>query len=409
LLAKGKNGDWREFFYDRITFPIRDASGSVIGFSARKYKETTLGGKYINTPETPLFKKSHVLFGLNYCRRRIAKERRAIIVEGQIDALRLIQEGFNITVAGQGTAFGEGHLKELMNLGINTVYLAFDGDNAGQEAILKVGNLFQKSGVEVLIPSLPEGSDPDSLLREYGPEGFYNLLEKSIDYLSFLIRYYSRQLNLDSPAAKAELVHTIAARIREWEDPLMVHESLRKLSKLTHVPEETIGVGIEHIPQIYIKRSASVGELNVDPDRILEMDLLRWLLLMGESFPHFIEIAKINLQPIHFRVSICRLIYQTYLDAATQQNSLDLLSVAIDLDDAEAQMLMSDILQKMVNKEKAEEHFLETIQKLLDRHWMFEREEIRMKIHSGRYSDEEVLQLAKQFDDLKKHPPKAQR
>ena len=149
LLQAREGGGFRDFFSDRITFPIRDASSTVIGFSARKYKEETFGGKYVNTPETPLFKKSKVLFGLNYSRKRIAKDRKAIIVEGQIDALRLIQAGFNFTVAGQGTAFGEGHVKELTTLGINQAYLALDGDDAGQQAAYKIGNLFQKEGVEV--------------------------------------------------------------------------------------------------------------------------------------------------------------------------------------------------------------------------------------------------------------------
>src|SRR5262249_31718360 len=89
LLSKG-----REFFSDRITIPIRDAVGAAIGFTARKYKTDTFGGKYINTQETTLFKKSKVLFGLSYSRKTIAKDRKCIVVEGQIDALRLISSGF---------------------------------------------------------------------------------------------------------------------------------------------------------------------------------------------------------------------------------------------------------------------------------------------------------------------------
>ena len=151
LLTSTKEGQWRDFFSDRIMFPIHSHSGEVIGFSGRKYKEETFGGKYVNTPETALFKKSRVLFGLNYSRKRIAKERKAIIVEGQIDALRLIQTGFNVTVAGQGTAFGEGHVKELMILGVNQVFLALDADKAGQEATAKIGHLFQKEGIDVKV------------------------------------------------------------------------------------------------------------------------------------------------------------------------------------------------------------------------------------------------------------------
>ena len=137
LMHVAESGRRRDFFGDRITFPICDASGMVIGFSARKFKEETFGGKYINTPETPLFKKSSVLFGLSYSRQRIAKERKALIVEGQIDALRLIDEGFDFTVAGQGTAFGEDHVKELVHLGVSHVLLAMDGDEAGLKAAAK--------------------------------------------------------------------------------------------------------------------------------------------------------------------------------------------------------------------------------------------------------------------------------
>ena len=111
------------FFSDRIMFLIQNSSGEVIGFSGRKYKEETFGGKYINSPETVLFKKkSRVLFGIHFSRKRILKERMALIVEGQIDALRLIEAGFNFTVAGQGTAFGEEHAKEVIQLGINKVF-----------------------------------------------------------------------------------------------------------------------------------------------------------------------------------------------------------------------------------------------------------------------------------------------
>ena len=235
--------------------PIRDAVGAVIGFSGRKYKADTFGGKYVNTPETILFKKSKVLFGLSYCRKTIAKERKALIVEGQIDALRLIDLGFDWTVAGQGTAFGEDHVKELVHLGVRSVYLAFDGDTAGQEAAFKVGHLFSKEGVEVNVLSLPEKCDPDLMLMEKGPDEWKKIVETSGDYLSFMVRYFSKSINANTPAGKNELVLTIAKKIREWDHPLMIHESLRKLAKIANTPESLIGAPEDNVPQIYIKRS----------------------------------------------------------------------------------------------------------------------------------------------------------
>lgn len=406
LLSEGKDGQLRSFFHDRIIFPIHNPSGDVIGFSGRKYKEDTFGGKYVNTPETPLFKKSRVLFGLNYSRRRIAKERKAIVVEGQIDALRLIQTGFDITVAGQGTAFGEGHVKELTALGINQVFLALDGDSAGQEAVQKIGNLFQKEGIEVKVVQMPPGGDPDSFLMERGPEAFLHLLEDSIDYLTFLVRHLSRHLNMESPAGKNELVQQISKQIRSWEHPLMVHESLRKLAHMTKIPEDIIGVGQDAVPNLYIKKSASIGAQTVDPDRILEGDLLRWLLLVGSSRPDFIDIIRNNVQPEDFLVPVCRNFYETYVACREEGLPTDLLFLLNKMDDTEGQLFMQELMQKKVNKERADMHLIETIQRMLDRNWMQKSEELRMKISSGQCSDEEASALAKQFGELKRNAPK---
>ncbi|MBI3508144.1 MAG: DNA primase [Chlamydiia bacterium] len=400
LISKG-----RTFFSDRITIPIRDTVGAIIGFSARKYKMETFGGKYINTPETVLFKKSKVLFGLSFSRKMIAKERRAIVVEGQIDALRLIYSGFAWTVAGQGTAFGEEQAKELIHLGVRQVYLALDGDAAGQEAAVKIGHIFQKEGIDTLVILLPEKCDPDQVLQERGAEEWQKMLDSSIDYLTFLVQHFSKSLNLQSPAGKNELVQTIAKRIREWDHPLMIHESLRKLARLTHTPESILAIQEDHVKPLYIKRAASVTFAEIDPDRILEADLLRWLFLMGDSCPDLAKIARANLLPEHFRVMAARILFEKYFAALEANLPRDLLSLAIDLEQAEQRLFLAEVLQKRVNRERAVECFIETVQKLLERHWMHQREEIKLKIYSGTCSEAEVLELARQFDELKRARP----
>lgn len=396
----------RDFFSDRIMFPIHHSTGDVIGFSGRKYKEETFGGKYVNTPETALFKKSRVLFGLNYSRKRIAKERKAIVVEGQIDALRLIQAGFNLTVAGQGTAFGEGHVKELVNLGVNQVYLALDSDKAGQEAAVKIGHLFQKEGVAVHVAALPLGQDPDSFLCKNGADAFLKILHESSDYLGFLVKHLSQEFNLQAPAGKSELIQNAVKLIREWDHPVMVHETLRKLAHMMKIPEDYVGVGREEIPHVYIKKTASIGMQTVDPNRILETDLLRWLILLGQEQPRLLDLARTNLNKEDLHIGVCQKIYTLLMENYANHHPSDLLSLAIDLDDAESQLVLSDLAQKKVNRERAEQQFIETIQRILDRNWMERREEIKIKIHSGQCSDDEAIALAKQFDDLKRNPPR---
>jgi len=387
LIKTIANGKKRVFFSNRITFPILDGAGSVIGFSGRKMTEETFGPKYINTPETPLFKKSRTLYGLSFSRRRIAKEKRAIVVEGQIDALRLIQAGFNFTVAGQGTAFTEDHVKELLNLGITEVFLALDGDDAGIEASSKVGDLFQKQGIEVRVISMPHGMDPDTVLKEEGPLAFTKLLEESQNYLNFLIDYFSRDVDLTSPSQKNHLIQTIVTRIRGWDHPLMVHESLRKLARLTQVPEKLVGVGQEELRRsTYIKKEGRLSEIEVDPNRVIETDLLRWLFLLGDSKEKLLHIIKDNLRPMHFTTTICRRLFSIYLENLEEQKATDLLSIANNLESAEEQLVFSEIVQKKVNTDRSEEGVIETVTKLLQHHWMEEREKIKIQIQSGRCS-----------------------
>jgi DNA primase len=406
IFSVGTNGQMRDFFTDRIMFPILHHTGEIIGFSGRKYKEETFGGKYINTAETVLFKKSRILFGLHFSRKRIAKERRALIVEGQVDALRLIQFGFNFTVAGQGTAFGEGHVKELLLLGVNQVFLALDSDNAGQEAAVKIGHLFQKEGIDVHIVSLPSGQDPDSFLRDRGPKVFANLLENSGLYIHFLVKQLCKNRKIESPAVKNEVIQDIAKMIREWNHPVVVHETLRQLAHIFQVPEEMVMVDQNQLPHTYIKRTAHLGNgmQPIDPNQILETDFLRWLLLYGHAQPRLIELAFDHMRKEDLHVPSCQKIFALYHEQKQASGSCDLLSLAIHLD-GEAQELLSNLGEKKVNKERAEAQMMETIKKILDRNWMEKREKIRMEIQTGQCTEELAIELSKQFDDLKRNPP----
>lgn len=394
----------RDFFTQRITFPITDPFGSTIAFSARKFREGGYGGKYINTPETPVFKKSQTLFGLSYSRQRITKEKRALIVEGQLDALRLIHAGLNFTVAGQGTALGEGHVKVLIDLGITEAFLALDGDEPGAQAAVKIGNLFQKKGVGVSVITLPEGSDPDTLIRSEGAEAFLKRLGDSQDYLTFLVAHFSRSFDLNSPAQKNQMIQTITGMIKAWDEPVMIHESLRKVAELTKVPEGVVGVG-SSTNRGMIPRFGFAEKTLVDPDRILEVDLLRWLILRGSDEPRLVEMAKLNLTGDHFRNAQCGRLYTFFLEQHAKGASCDLIAFGSALEQEEDQTLLAQVVQKRVNLQKAEAGLTEVIHRLLIREWMEKREAIKAKIQSGECSDVEVLELAKEFDTVKKVTP----
>lgn len=388
----------RPFFSERITFPIRDRLGSVIGFSARKIREETFGGKYINSPETPLFKKSRVLYGIYECRKRIASESKAIIVEGQIDALRCIHAGFNYTLAGQGTAFGEEHVNEVITLGAKKVYLLLDGDTAGRAATAKIGDLFQKRGIDVAVVALPDGNDPDSILQAEGPPGLQNRLDSAICYLTFLVDHLSAHKDLNLPAVKNEIAETISAQIRGWEGDLLIYESLKKLANLLKVPETLLGVHHAFVSPTFYKRRERAPMLAIDSDRILEGDLLRWLFLLGQSRPDFISLAEKHLVEEHFKTPICRTLFTNYLASSEGR---DLLSLGLSIEDEQERGWLNELMQKKVNVARAEEGFKEVVQRLLQRDWLAKREAIRLHMQSGSCSEPELQELARSFDSLK--------
>ncbi|MCH9613035.1 MAG: DNA primase [Chlamydiia bacterium] len=405
ITKKDAKGKVYPFFSKRITFPITDNLGRIIGFSARKINEETFGPKYVNTSETAVFKKSKVLFGLSYSRRRIAKEHRAVIVEGQIDALRLIQEGLNITVAGQGTAFGQEHVNQLVKLGIHRVDLAFDGDNAGKEAAIKVGHMFQKEGVDVSVICFPPGLDPDGVLCEGGIEAFMGYMDRGIDYLNFLVDFHSENVNTQTPAGKNQLVKMISDKIHEWEHPLMVHEGLKKLANILQVPENVIDQKRGSAPPIAMRTQMSIGSVNIDPDRILEVDLLRWIALVGQSDQSLVELICKNIHPDDFLVAACKRIYTKCLEVFEAEQSLDLIHIITSLEDTEERLFLSEILSKKVQADRAQEGVTRGIEKILQRNWLLKRESIKTRIQRGGHTEDQLLSLAKEFDELKKNPP----
>ena len=401
-----RGGQVRDFFQERITFPIHDATGSCIGFSARKIRDEVFGGKYINTRETPLFKKSKVLFGLHHSRKRIAKEGHAIIVEGQLDALQLIYHGFDYTVASLGTAFGEDHVRELQRLGATRVYLLFDGDKAGREAAIKTGHHFQKAGIEVMVAVVDSDMDPDLLLAKEGPCAITRELLASKEYLAFLIHELSQKYNPQSPAEKQKIVDEVKAKVAEWTNSVMVHESLKKAARILGLPEDLVGLDLPQRGAV-AKQSAVVTPLkSIDPNRILETDLLRWLIVCRDMLPEMLHVVQKNLSIDDFKEPLSQMVYKEILQKAEEGKPFDLVECAPQAEAEEFSDYLSLILNKKVNREKARDLFVNTIQKIKERNWMQERELIKVKIHSGMAGDDEVLALARRFDELKKSPPK---
>ena len=194
LLKARDNGGFYDTFRDRVLFPIRDEQGRTVAFGGRILPGSDNPAKYLNSPETPLFSKSRVLFGLDLAKKRIVETRTAVVFEGYADAAMAHQYGVTNGVAVLGTALTPEHVQTLRRLA-DRIVLLFDADAAGGMAAKRSVELFLRESVEVAVAELPAGVDPDEFLQEHGKEAFEQRIDKAADALTFYWRQMHRQFD----------------------------------------------------------------------------------------------------------------------------------------------------------------------------------------------------------------------
>ncbi len=223
LARKGQRG-LIDMFRGRLMWPIRDLTGETIAFGARKLDPNEDSPKYLNTPETPLFKKGQVLYGADLAKREIAKMRQAVIVEGYTDVMACHLSGIPTAVATCGTSFGEEHVKVLRRLIMDTegsdgeVIFTFDGDAAGRKAALRAFGLEEKFATQTFVAVQPDGLDPCDLRLKNGPEAVRELVARRVPLFEFAIRSVLSKHNLDTTEgqlAALDEAAPIVARIKD--------------------------------------------------------------------------------------------------------------------------------------------------------------------------------------------------
>ncbi len=198
LCKSGKNGRLYDIFRNRLVFPLIDVNGDVLGFSARRLNEED-DRKYVNTSDTPAFKKSKFVFGLNIAKNSGTGS--LIMCEGCMDAVALHQAGFNNAVATLGTAITSEQARLIARVA-NQVYLSYDGDKAGQNATLKGIRLLNEVGVSVKILSMGDMKDPDEYIKRYGKEAFKRVIEGSTGQIDYKLNEIASRYNMDVPEEK---------------------------------------------------------------------------------------------------------------------------------------------------------------------------------------------------------------
>lgn len=241
----------RNRFYGRLMFPICDHMGRVVAFSARVLDKASSPAKYVNSPETAIFKKSHILYALDKAQRAIANSphREAIICEGQIDVIRCHACGFPRAVASEGTAFTAEHAKLLHRYADSVVEL-FDSDKAGRKAAIRTAGILLAEGLPVRIATLPEGEDPDSFLLKHPQEDFQKILDEAQDVVPFQIAYLkANESDPDGTGAAGRIVKEVLQTIAVCRNAVHRERMQQDLAKLMQLSMETIRDEMEGVQE----------------------------------------------------------------------------------------------------------------------------------------------------------------
>jgi DNA primase len=216
-------------FRDRIMFPICNDVGEVIAFSGRLLQDEEGAAKYLNSPETALFRKGSVLFGLDKSKRGLIEADCAVVCEGQLDLISLFESGITNVVAPQGTAFTEAQARILKRF-VNEVVLCFDADAAGQKAAERSLDALLQNDLIVRVAEMPAGEDPDSLVRREGKTAFEKRIADARDFFDYWIERETANVDLNSLSAKMEVARTVAETVSHVHDPVMRGEVINKIS-----------------------------------------------------------------------------------------------------------------------------------------------------------------------------------
>ncbi|HEX6968586.1 MAG TPA: DNA primase [Micromonosporaceae bacterium] len=235
LARQGRSGSLVDRFRRRLLWPIRDLTGDVIGFGARKLFDDDDGPKYLNTPETPIYKKSHVLYGIDQAKREIAKRGQAVIVEGYTDVMACHLAGVPTAVATCGTAFGSGHIGVLRRLlfdadGSGEIIFTFDGDAAGQKAALRAFEEDQRFVGHTFIAVSPDNMDPCELRLAKGDLAVRDLIARREPLVDFAIRQVISRFDLDTVDGRVEAMRRAAPLVAKIKDQEKRPEYVRKLA-----------------------------------------------------------------------------------------------------------------------------------------------------------------------------------
>lgn len=239
IVPRQSSDGYYDRFRNRLMFPICNEQGHVVAFSGRTIEKDFEGGKYVNSPETPIFKKSSILYALHLAKQPMQKQGFAILCEGQLDVIAMHRAGFENTAAPQGTAFTIEQASKIKRFA-NSLYIAFDSDSAGKKAAFRAIDIALPLGFDVRIISFPSGKDPDELLKTHGPEAIAQAVNSAESFFNFIFREAAANNDISTAEGKGRAVEEMLNFLNKVQSSVTRSSYVSQLSGLLKISENAV-------------------------------------------------------------------------------------------------------------------------------------------------------------------------
>ena len=301
IIKKEETGRHYDRFRGRLMFPICDEQGRVVGFSGRVLSGDEKTAKYVNSPETPIFTKSKIFFGLDKSKRAILDAGFAIICEGQLDLIACFTNGVQNIVAPQGTAFTESHARIIKRYA-NEVVLCFDSDNAGQNAIVRSLDHLLASGLAVRVAVVPSPHDPDSFIKSNGGAAFNELIKNAAGFFDYYLNRLCATNEINSDKGRLVILKSMAESVHKTGNSVLVDTYAQKTALRLGVPPESVRAEFKKNPAPHNAPRAreeesfesTEPEVEIAPPSLIELHLLKLLLLHDELVANALPNLDVN-------------------------------------------------------------------------------------------------------------------
>ena len=356
VIEKEEGSNIYDRFRGRVIFPIQDAHGSVIGFGGRAISESDQP-KYLNSPETPLYQKSQVLFGMNLAKQAIRKEDQAILVEGYLDQMRATQYGVLNTVATCGTALTAKQAAMLRNYA-SSVVMVFDSDNAGRDAADKGFEVLQEKGLQVKIVFLPEGKDPDSYIHENGVEKFLEKIKTAKPYLESYIDGVITRKNGNSTSELAKMANQVVPMLKKVQNLVERNSLVEYFSSEAKIDDAAF---LMELKKSFSKNQSRVEVLETKTDSVLRLERHLVQLILSDKETAQKVLHAVN--PEDFSSSVLRTIAMTCSQKIQKDESLEIDKLIDNTDNPEAKDLLTKLGLEPLEFDSVEKSVTDCIKK----------------------------------------------